>query len=141
MKWFENDTVESGYIIHGYIIQPFILTIFGRNRILHIKTLWIYHPHLFANTSDCVPFVQDGSNETDKFDVAEKLRSRTKLELLKHGKSQRSAAERLDIIGFGCFAHYGRHLEDELGTTGFHHPAAYISHFGPKIEISNLPYR
>ncbi len=26
-------TVESGYIIHGYTIQPFILAIFGRNRI------------------------------------------------------------------------------------------------------------
>jgi len=26
-------TVESGYIIHGYIIQPLILAIFGRNRI------------------------------------------------------------------------------------------------------------
>ena len=37
-KIFQNqvdtvDTVESGYIIHGYIIQPLILAIFGRNRI------------------------------------------------------------------------------------------------------------
>ena len=42
-----------------------------------------------------------------------------KLKLLKHGTSQRSAAEQLDIIGFGCFAQCSRHLEDELGLTGF----------------------
>ena len=42
-----------------------------------------------------------------------------KLELLKHGTSQRSAAEQLDIIGFGCFAQYSWHLEDELGPIGF----------------------
>ena len=41
-----------------------------------------------------------------------------KLKLLKHGTSQRSAAEQLDIIRCGCFAQYGRHLEDELGPTG-----------------------
>ena len=41
------------------------------------------------------------------------------LELLKHGTSRRSAAEQLDIIGFGCFAQYSRHLEDELGPTAF----------------------
>ena len=28
-----DTTVESGYIIHGYIIQLLILAIFGRNRI------------------------------------------------------------------------------------------------------------
>ncbi len=41
-----------------------------------------------------------------------------KLELLKHGTSRRSAAEQLDIIGFGCFAQYSWHFEDELGRTG-----------------------
>ena len=61
----------------------------------------------------------------------EKVAIPDELELLKHGTSRRSAAEQLDIIGFGCFAQYSRHLEDELGPTGFHHPAAYISHFGP----------
>ena len=30
---FYDTTVESGYIIHGYIIQPLISAIFGRNRI------------------------------------------------------------------------------------------------------------
>jgi len=29
-----------------------------------------------------------------------------KLQLLKQGTSQRSAAEQLDIIAFGCFAQY-----------------------------------
>ena len=53
-----------------------------------------------------------------------------KLKLLKHGTSQRSAAEQLDIIGFGCFAQYSRHLEDELGPHRFDHSAAHISHFG-----------
>ncbi len=42
-----------------------------------------------------------------------------KLQLLKHGTSQRSAAEQLDIIGFGCCAQYSWHFEDELGRTGF----------------------
>ena len=42
-----------------------------------------------------------------------------KLQLLKHGTSQRSAAEQLDIVGFGCFAQYSRHFEDELDPTGF----------------------
>ena len=42
-----------------------------------------------------------------------------KLKLLKYGTSQRSAAEQLNIIGFGCFAQYSRHLEDELGPTAF----------------------
>ena len=41
-----------------------------------------------------------------------------KLELLKQGTSQGSAAEQLDIIGFGCFAQCSRHLEDEWGPTG-----------------------
>ena len=42
-----------------------------------------------------------------------------KVKLLKHGTSQRSAAEQLDIIGFGCCAQYSWHFEDELGPTGF----------------------
>ena len=41
-----------------------------------------------------------------------------KLKLLKHGTSQRSAAEQLDIIGFGCFAQSSRHFEDGLGPAG-----------------------
>ena len=41
-----------------------------------------------------------------------------KLQLLKHGTSQRRAAEQLDIIEFGWFAQYSWHLEDELGPTG-----------------------
>ncbi len=53
--------------------------------------------------SDCVSFVHDGSNETDKFDMERKVAILDKFELLKHGTSQRSAAEQLEIIGFGCF--------------------------------------
>ena len=49
--------------------------------------------------------MQDGSNETDKFDMERKVVILDKLKLLKHGTSQRSGAEQLDIIGFGCF-HY-----------------------------------
>ncbi len=30
---------------------------------------WQPQSHLLANTSDCLSFAQDGSNETDKFDV------------------------------------------------------------------------
>ena len=41
-----------------------------------------------------------------------------KPKLLKQGTSQRSAAEQLDIIGFGCFAQYSWHWEDELDPTG-----------------------
>ena len=40
-----------------------------------------------------------------------------KLELLKHGTSQRSAGERLNIIDFGFFSQCSWHLEDELGPT------------------------
>ena len=50
--------------------------------------------------SDCVSFVQDGSNETDQFDIKSFL---DKLKLLKHDTSQRSAAEQLEIIGFDFF--------------------------------------
>ena len=49
----------------------------------------------------------------------EKLVILDKLKLLKHGTSQRSAAEQLNIIGFGFFLQYSWHLEDELGPTGF----------------------
>ncbi len=52
-----------------------------------------------------------------------------KLQLLKRGTSERSAAEQLDILGFGCFAQYSWHFED--GPHRFDHPVAYISHFGP----------
>jgi len=48
----------------------------------------------------------------------EKVAILDKLKLLKHGTSQRGAAEQLDIIGFGCFAQYNWLLEDELGPTG-----------------------
>ncbi len=41
-----------------------------------------------------------------------------KLKLLKHGTSQRSAAEQLDVIGFGCLAQCSWHFDDELGPTG-----------------------
>ena len=64
--------------------------------------------------SDCVSFAQDGSDETDKFDV-----ERKSFDLLKDGTSRRSAAEQLDIIGFGCFAQYSWHLDNKLGPTGF----------------------
>ena len=47
---------------------------------------------MFANISDCVSFVQDGSNETDKFDMERKSCDPAS-----------SAAEQLNIIGFGCF--------------------------------------
>ena len=43
-----------------------------------------------------------------------------KLKLLKHGTSQCSAAEHLNIIGFGCLAQYSWHLEDELGPAGLY---------------------
>ena len=52
-----------------------------------------------------------------------------KLQLLKRGTSERSAAEQLDILGFGCFAQYSWHFED--GPHRCDHPVAYISHFGP----------
>ena len=55
-----------------------------------------------------------------------------KLKLLKRGPSQRSAAEQLDIIRFGCFARYSWHFEDELGPTGF------ISHFGPVRGVDDI---
>ena len=48
----------------------------------------------------------------------EKVVMLDKLKLLKHGTSQRSAAEQLDIIEFGCSAQYSWHFEDELGPTG-----------------------
>ena len=69
--------------------------------------------------------MQDGSNETDKLDMERKVVILDKLKLLKHGTSQRRAAEQLNIIGFLFFSQYSWHLEDELGPTG------YISHFGP----------
>ena len=65
--------------------------------------------------------MHDGSNETDKFDMErKKVVILDKLQLLKRGTSQCSAAEQLDIIGFGFFFTIcSWHLEDELGPTGF----------------------
>ena len=60
--------------------------------------------------SDCVSFVQDGSNETDTFDMERKqccdpgLKSRA---LETTGTSQHSAAEQPNIIGFGGLAQCG----------------------------------
>ena len=54
-----------------------------------------------------------------------------KLKLLKHGTSQRSAAEQLDTIGFGCFHNMQLAFRGWIGPHRFDHPAAYISHFGP----------
>ena len=72
--------------------------------------------------SDCVPFVNDGSNETDKSDVERKrVAVLDELELLKHGPSRGGAAEQLDAIGFGCFAQHSRHFEDESGPHRFDH--------------------
>ena len=42
-RWEGVDTVECAYIIHGYIIHPLLLAIFGRF-FFHNKTLWVYPP-------------------------------------------------------------------------------------------------
>ena len=49
----------------------------------------------------------------------EKVGILDQLKPLQRDTSQRSAAEQLDIIGFSGFAQYSRHLEDDLGPTGF----------------------
>ena len=54
-----------------------------------------------------------------------------KLKLLKHGTSQRRAAEQLDIIGFGLFCTIQSAFRGWIGPHRFDHPAACIRHFGP----------
>ena len=77
---------------------------------------WQPQPHLFANRSDCVSFVQDGSNETDKFDwwKAKSCDPGQGRALETWRKStQCSRATRRDRICL--FSQHSWHLEDELG--------------------------
>ena len=65
-RWEGVDTVECAYIIHGYIIQPLLLAIFGR-------FFFIIKPSGYI--------IQPSGNE--------KVAIPDELELLKHGTSQR----------------------------------------------------
>ena len=144
-------TVESGYIIHGQIIQPLILHFRPEPNFYIIKLSgyitqssgYIGHfercerEHLCAesrtNCPDCrcgclrdtfpgshsqtclqtrvIVFHSCETTPTKRTSLTwkENVVILAKLKLLKHDTSQRSAAERLDLIGFGCFAQYGRH--------------------------------
>ena len=129
--WLQHFTASLTWVQleSGYIIQPLIVCHWMHHLALRLhRPLWEvregtlarlephklpslqvwllerhspWQPHLLANRSDCVSFVQDGSNETDM--VRKSCNPLDKLKLLKHGTSQRSAAEQLNIIGFGCF--------------------------------------
>ena len=80
---------------------------------------WHPQPHLFANISDCVSFVQDGSNEKNKFDMERKSCDPGQAQALEtwHKSTQCSRATQHHRIWF--FSQYSWHLEDELGPTGF----------------------
>ena len=67
----------------------------------------------------CVSFVQDGSNETDKFDVERKSCDPGRARALetRHKSTQCSRATRHHRIWW--FSQYSRHFEDELGPTAF----------------------
>ena len=68
----------------------------------------------------------------------EKVGILDQLKLLKRGASQRSAAEQLDIIGFGCFSTIQSAFRGWLGPHRFDHAAAYISHFGPVRGLDDV---
>ena len=87
--------------------------------LLETRIPWQPQSHLFANISDCVSLVQDGSNETDKFDMERKSFDPGQAQALEtwHKSTQCSRATQHHRILL--FSHYSWHLENELGPTGF----------------------
>ena len=88
---------------------------------------WHPQPHLFANISDCVSFVQDGSNEKNKFDMERKSCDPGQAQALETWHKPTQCRRATQNHRIWLFSQYSWHLEDELAPIGFYHPAAYIT--------------
>ena len=96
-------TVEFGYIIHGIYHPVAYIGHFRPEPIFTWKNLRIY---------------QDGSNETDKFDVERKSCDPGQAQALETWRGSTQCSRATQHHRIWLFSHYSWHLEDELGPTG-----------------------
>ena len=97
----KTDTVESGYIIHEIYHPAAYIGLFRPE-----LNFYIIKPPDISSSPPVISVTLRGARgnisalraaQTAKVVILDKLK------LLKHGTSQSSAAEQLNIIGFGCF--------------------------------------